>query len=201
MPTYSKIKEIKSEARKMERNRAHTIAITSFLAIIALTAAITATILTVTDRQEDRRPVQTPAIVFQVPVAEFGGILKNSSLSELQFNEYMNRWEGHKGVAIASPLGSAVLAPFAGRVTSVRNNTIHGMQVTIEHRDGVRTVLSNLATNTNVTEGQQVNKGQRVGSVGQTRALEFSTTPHVHVQVYRNDRRVDPNDFIDFPAK
>ena len=203
MPTYSKVKEVKNEARKLERNRAQTIAVTSILAIVALTAAITATILTVTGGNRNRPDEEvSTAIVFQLPVAEFQGILKNSSFSEPQFNETMNRWEGHTGIAIASPLGAAVLATYNGTVTSVRNHTLYGKQIIIQHPNGLRTVLSNLDENTTtVTEGQRVERGQKIGTIGQTRAIEFPTTPHLHVRVYRDDRRVNPNDYIDFPEK
>jgi len=198
MPTYSKIKS----AVKLERNgRARTIAVLSFLSIIALTAVITVTILALTDNEDRPNQEVSTAIVFGLPVAEFTSILKNSSLTELQYNETMRRWEAHKTVSLEAPLGTHVIATFAGTVTSVRDHTMYGRMVTIQHRDGLQTVYSNLDRNTVVSEGQRVEKGQRIGSVGQTGAVEFIDTPHLRVAVYRDGRRVDPNDFIDFPAK
>ena len=76
-----------------------------------------------------------------------------------------------------------------------------GRQVVIDHRDGLRTVFSNLDRNTTVVEGQRVEKGQRIGSVGQTSNVEFIDTPHLRVEVFKNEKRIDPNDYIDFPVK
>jgi len=200
MPTYSKLKSTNTN----KGGRIRTIAISSLFAVVILTAAITATVLAVTDTNPRRDPpgeeVST-AIVFGMPVADFTSILKNSSLTELQWNETMRRWEGHKGVTIEVPVGTAVVATFAGTITSVQNHALHGRQVTIEHRDGLVTVLSNLDRNTTVSEGQRVEKGQQVGYVGQTRFIEFPDTSHLHIGVYRHGSRIDPNDFIDFPAK
>jgi len=199
MPAYSKIKSTK----KLDRSRVQTIAVSSFLAVLVLTAAITATVVSLTGTPRRDRPGEEvgTAIVFQLPVAEFTSILKNSSLTELQFNETMRRWEAHKGVTIEAPLGTPVMATFAGTVTSVRDHTMYGRMVTIEHRDGLRTVFGNLDRNTQVTEGQRVEKGQKVGVIGQTSAVEFISTPHLRIHVYRDGRRIDPNDFIDFQNK
>jgi len=200
MPTYNKLKTATKKERG--RNRVNAIALGSIMAILVVTGGLTALIVAITNDNE-RRPTQevSTAIVFGLPVSEFNGILKNSSLTEHQWNDTMLRWESHKGVTIDAPLGSPVIATFAGTVTSIVDSTFYGRQVTIEHRDGLKTVFSNLATNTAVTVGQRVEKGARLGYVGQTRNIEFHQTPHLHVQVYRDGRRVNPNDFIDFPEK
>jgi len=141
------------------------------------------------------------AIVFGLPVAQYSGILKNASLTELQYNETMKRWESHKAVALEAPIGTPVLATFAGTVTNVSTHKLYGRQVTIEHRNGLKTVYSNLDANVSVTEGQRVEKGTQIGKVGQTSSIEFVDKPHVRVEVYKDGKRVDPNDYIDFPVK
>ena len=200
MPT---IKNNIRSATKFEANRAKAIALGSFVVVLMLTVAVTLTTVSLTgnSKRKDKGEEVNTAIVFQLPVADYTGILKNSSLTELQYNETMKRWESHKSVTIEAPLGSPVVATFAGTVTSIVDHTMYGRQVTIEHRDGLKTVYSNLDKNVNVSQGERVEKGQRIGSIGQTSSVEFTDTPHLRVDVYRNNKRVDPNDYIDFAIK
>ena len=189
----------------MESSRAKAIAFSTFAILIMVTVAVTLTTVTLTGNNPRKpsppdEPVNVP-IMFAVPVATFTSILKNSSLTELQYNETMNRWESHKGVSIGAPLGTAVLATFAGTVTSVQDHTMFGRQITIEHRDGLKTVYGNLDRNVNVSQGDRVEKGQKIGNVGQTSSVEFVSTPHLHIMVYKDGARIDPNDYIDFPTK
>jgi murein DD-endopeptidase MepM/ murein hydrolase activator NlpD len=178
------------------------ITLASFAVVLALTVAATVTIIALTGpRRDDRTDPVSTAIVFQVPLAGYTSILKNCSLTELQFNETMNRWEAHKMVTLEAPLGTPVLATFAGTVTGVTDHTMYGRQITIEHRDGLKTVYGNLDRTTTVSPGDRVEKGQKIGAVGQTASIEFTQTPHLRLEVQRNGARVDPNDFIDFPIK
>ena len=189
----------------MERSRAKAIAFGSFVVVLMVTIAVTLTTVTMGDKKSSQKKVPgeevSTAIVFAVPVQNYTSILKNCSLTELQYNETMERWESHKMVTLAAPLGTSVVATFAGTVTSVQDHTMYGRQVTIEHRDGLKTVYSNLDRNVNVSQGDRVEKGQRIGSIGQTSAIEFIATPHVRIEVYKDGARIDPNDYIDFPIK
>jgi len=190
-------------ASKLEVARTRTIALSSFVVILALTVAITLTTVSLTGKPKYEGPGEevSTVIVFGLPVQNYTSILKNASLTELQYNETMDRWESHKGVDIEAPLGSPVLATFAGTVASVADHTMYGRQVTIEHRDGLKTVYSNLDKNVNVSQGDRVEKGQKIGSIGQTGSIEFINIPHVRIEVYKNGKKIDPNDFIDFSTK
>jgi len=199
MPT---IKNNIRTATPMEKNKARAIAFSTFVVVLMLTVAITVTTVSLTGKKPKQPPAEvSTAIVFGVPITDYTSILKNCSMTELQFNETMNRWESHKSVDIEAPLGTPVLATFAGTVTSVNDHTMYGRQITIEHRDGLKTVYSNLDRNVNVSQGDRVEKGQQIGKVGQTGSVEFTDTPHLRVEVYKNGKRVDPNDYIDFSTK
>lgn len=197
MPTN---KNIIRSATTMEKNRAKAVAFGSFAVVLLLTVAITMTAVALNPKTKDAPEVST-AIVFTLPVANYTSMLKGFSATELQYNETMERWESHKLVTLEAPLGSAVVATFGGTVSSVVDSSSFGRQVTIDHRDGLRTVYSNLDKNTVVKQGDRVEKGQRIGSVGQTSSYEFVSTPHVRIEVYKNGKRVDPGDYIDFPVK
>ena len=201
MPTYNKLKDITNLGNSRKRN----IIASSVLVLLVVAVTVTVAIVTLSDPKKPSRDpggeeVST-AIVFGSPLATYTSILKNASMTELQYNETMRRWESHKMVTLAAPLGTPVLATFAGTVTSIRDHTMYGRQITIQHRDGLVTVYSNLDRDTKVTEGQNVEKGLQIGQVGQTSNIEFTATPHLRVEVFRDGLRVDPNDYIDFPIK
>lgn len=190
----------------LNENRTRAILAASFVVVLAFTIGITAIAISMGGKNKSLgnnipAPVSS-AIVFANPVAQYTSILKGCSLTELQYNETMRRWEAHKMVTIEAPLGAPVNATFEGTVTKVQDHLMYGRMVTIDHgRDGLVTVLSNLAQDTLVREGDRVTKGMRIGAVGQTSKIEFTKTPHLRIEVYKNGKRVDPNDYIDFPIK
>ena len=200
MTTYNRYNKTTTEAAP---SRKRAIAASGILAVLVIAVAVTVTAVTLTaprgEREKDEEVITS--IVFGLPLAQYTTILKNSSLNELQFNETMRRWESHKGISIEAPLGTPVLATYAGTIASITTHRLHGRTVTIEHRDGLRTVYSNLDNNVLVTQGQRIEKGHQIGTVGQTGSIEFTNVPHLRIMVYKDGKRIDPNDYIDFPAK
>jgi murein DD-endopeptidase MepM/ murein hydrolase activator NlpD len=80
-----------------------------------------------------------------------------------------------------------VLAPGAG-VARVGVGGSCGIHVVLEHGDGMETLYCHLSEAA-VANGQPVGAGQRIGSVGSS---GFSTGPHLHFEVHRDGRAVDP---------
>lgn len=98
----------------------------------------------------------------------------------------------HKGVDFAGAEGSSVMAVAAGVVTWAGQRTGYGNLVEINHGDGYVTRYAH-NERTLVTVGQTVKRGERVALMGSTGR---STGPHVHFEVLRNGRQVDPLSFI-----
>ncbi|MGL5831837.1 MAG: M23 family metallopeptidase [Waterburya sp.] len=98
----------------------------------------------------------------------------------------------HKGVDYAGSLGSPVLAPAAGQVRLVGREAegfqVHGNVIGIDHGQGVLSILTHLQ-DIGVAEGEMVEAGQLVGTVGNTGA---SAGPHLHWGLYVNQVAVDP---------
>ncbi|MEV8335679.1 peptidoglycan DD-metalloendopeptidase family protein [Streptomyces niveus] len=90
------------------------------------------------------------------------------------------RWSaGHTGLDLAAPTGTAIYAPADGKVTSTGDGGAYGSLTKIEHTAGVITFYAHQST-MNVKAGQQVKRGQRIGSVGATGNV---TGPHLHWEV------------------
>lgn len=92
------------------------------------------------------------------------------------------RWgRMHKGIDIAAPVGTPVVAAAPGKVVAAGwNDGGYGNLVEIEHADGS---VTRYAHNNRilVRVGQQVRQGQQIAEMGST---GFSTGPHSHFEVH-----------------
>jgi murein DD-endopeptidase MepM/ murein hydrolase activator NlpD len=98
----------------------------------------------------------------------------------------------HRGIDYAAPTGSPVIAPASGRVALVGRVAdgfeLHGNTIGLDHGQGVESIFIHL-NSINVQEGDMVQAGQVIGTVGSTGA---STGPHLHWGLYVNSVAVDP---------
>jgi murein DD-endopeptidase MepM/ murein hydrolase activator NlpD len=112
------------------------------------------------------------------------------------FGERADPFDGleafHKGVDFAGAPGSPVVAVAAGVVTWAGERTGYGKLIEINHGDGFATRYAH-NERTLVSVGQTVKRGERIALMGSTGR---STGPHVHFEVLRNGRQVNPLSFI-----
>ncbi|HEX4389201.1 MAG TPA: M23 family metallopeptidase, partial [Steroidobacteraceae bacterium] len=112
------------------------------------------------------------------------------------FGERADPFDGletfHKGVDFAGTPGSPVVAVAAGVVTWAGERTGYGRLIEINHGDGFATRYAH-NERTLVTVGQTVKRGERIALMGSTGR---STGPHVHFEVLRNGRQVNPLSFV-----
>lgn len=98
----------------------------------------------------------------------------------------------HNGVDIAGKMGSDILAVAAGVVTFAGERSGYGQLVEITHDNGYVTRYGH-NSDIYVALGEIVKKGQVVSAMGTTGR---STGPHVHFEVYKHGRSVDPASYI-----
>lgn len=94
----------------------------------------------------------------------------------------------HKGIDIAFPTGTQVLACESGTVTTAGWNGGYGNCIIIDHGGGVSTIYGHLSS-IGVKKGQKVLRGQVIGKVGST---GNSTGPHLHLGVTVNGAFQNP---------
>ncbi|MBE8992418.1 LysM peptidoglycan-binding domain-containing M23 family metallopeptidase [Nostoc sp. LEGE 12450] len=87
----------------------------------------------------------------------------------------------HSGVDLLAPVGSNVLAIAPGTVAFANDQGSYGKLVIINHSGGLQSRYAQLDT-IKVTVGQQVKKGDILGTVG-TSGKPSSTQPHLHFEV------------------
>ena len=98
----------------------------------------------------------------------------------------------HSGVDFAGREGADVVAVASGVVTYADKRYGYGLMVEINHGDGYVTRYAHhdaLA----VAVGDIVKKGQTIGTMGTSGR---STGPHVHFEVLKNGRHVDPKAYV-----
>jgi len=98
----------------------------------------------------------------------------------------------HNGVDFAVPAGSDIISVGAGVVTYSGTRPSYGLTVEVDHGNGYLTRYAH-AQELLVEAGDIVDQGQSIALVGSTGR---STGPHVHFEVFRNGRVVDPASYI-----
>ncbi len=98
----------------------------------------------------------------------------------------------HHGVDIANRFGAPVLAASRGIVTFAGKMKDFGYMVEIDHGYGYRTRYGHLSAVT-VKVGDLVEDNQLIGRIGSTGR---STGPHLHYEVHRFGRHINPLPFL-----
>ncbi len=98
----------------------------------------------------------------------------------------------HEGVDFAGKAGSDIVAVAGGVVTWAGERFGYGEMVEISHGGGYSTRYAHNDKNL-VKPGDLVKKGQVIASMGSSGR---STGPHVHYEVYKHGRAVDPASYV-----
>ena len=89
----------------------------------------------------------------------------------------------------SAPQGTPVYAPGEGTIIKARRTReSYGNQIKIDHGYGYITFYAHLK-DIKVKKGEKVKRGQLIGTIGNTGK---STAPHLHYEVRKNDRTVNP---------
>lgn len=95
----------------------------------------------------------------------------------------------HEGVDFSAPKGTDIYSTGDGVVVSARKSNRHyGNTIKIDHGYGYVTVYAHMQ-DFSVKKGEHVKRGQVIGTVGNTGK---STAPHLHFEVRKNGRPLNP---------
>jgi murein DD-endopeptidase MepM/ murein hydrolase activator NlpD len=102
-------------------------------------------------------------------------------------------WQMHPGIDMGAAQGTPIFATGDGVVVRVEYKTSgYGLNVIVDHGYGYKTLYAHMSK-IEAKPGQKVKRGQLLGLVGST---GYSTSPHVHYEVFLHDNRIDPVPFI-----
>jgi len=115
-----------------------------------------------------------------------------SSFFGMRTDPFTGHKEHHKGVDFAGKMGSDIVSVASGVVTWAGKRYGYGNLVEVNHGNGYATRYGH-AQKVLVKVGEKVDKGQVVALMGSTGR---STGPHVHFEVWREGKAVDPMQYI-----
>lgn len=131
-------------------------------------------------------------IISSVPIAAPARQGRLSSRFGNRRDPFTRRSAFHSGIDYAAPRGTPVYAPADGVVTAAGRAGGYGIRVEIDHPHGLSTRFAHLSRAL-VSPGTQVRAGDQIGRIGSTGR---STGPHLHYEVRRGSRAVDPLPFV-----
>ena len=98
----------------------------------------------------------------------------------------------HRGIDISNNTGTVIISSADGTVKITANDNDLGKFITIDHGYGFQTRYGHLSK-IQVKRGQKVKRGDIIGLMGST---GYSTGPHLHYEVIRNGKFLNPRKFI-----
>jgi hypothetical protein len=98
----------------------------------------------------------------------------------------------HTGIDLLLPEGEIVLSTADGVVIESASDAQRGNYLLIKHNDLFTTAYFHFK-NVLVKKGDKIEKGQTIGYIGST---GLATEPHLHYEVIKNGKAVDPIDFL-----
>jgi murein DD-endopeptidase MepM/ murein hydrolase activator NlpD len=151
-----------------------------------------------------------PAIVDEPPVPEEGAEAE-PAVDTTARSSLPHRWPlatrgyttrgylaargSHPGMDIAVPMGSRILAAGGGEVTEVGEDSVYGRYVRIAHGDGYESLYAH-AKEVLVRTQERVGAGRVIALSGSS---GVSSAPHLHFEVRKDGRPVDPGALIENP--
>ena len=106
--------------------------------------------------------------------------------SRRTYNGQERSW--HKGLDLAAPTGTPIVAPVAGKVTFAADTFFNGNLVILDHGMHFFSLYAHMDKMA-VSAGEMVTQGQALGTVGSTGR---STGPHLHWGFYWKKTALDP---------
>jgi len=106
----------------------------------------------------------------------------------MRIHPLTQKYQMHQGIDIAMPTGTRIHAAESGRVAFAGHKDGYGQAVVIEHPDGYQTIYGHLS-DIGVEAGDVVRRGEILGLSGNTGR---STGPHLHFEILKDGRRLDP---------
>ena len=131
---------------------------------------------------------------FCAPVS--GEIIKDFAIDTLIYSNTLEEWTTHSGIDIKADKTTIVVASEKGTVESIKTDPRYGLTITISHSNGFKTIYSNLLTTEFVSEGETIEKGQTIATVGESSSFEIADEPHLHFEMYKYGNQVNPTIYL-----
>ena len=76
-----------------------------------------------------------------------------------------------------------------------------GTEITVNHVDGVKTTYRFVNVNENLTVGAEVKRGDVIATVAEATGEEYKDGAHLHFEIKKDGKTVDPATYLTFEEK
>jgi|7_EtaG_2_1085326.scaffolds.fasta_scaffold25269_2 murein DD-endopeptidase MepM/ murein hydrolase activator NlpD len=101
-------------------------------------------------------------------------------------------WRRHWGLDMKGTYRDTIYATGIGKIKKASSGLGYGNYVIIKHLGGYESLYAHM-NKVFVKEGDKIKRGDSIGTVGST---GFSTGPHLHYEVIRNNKKTDPEKYL-----
>ena len=206
----------KTRNKKVNKERRFYL-VTAFGAALALMTIIVATVA-VSGAKEEQKPVgglqsQDPIVnssgeteqpVGGLPEGMISPIETVSVLNEYGFyhNQTLGAYYEHTGVDFAASAGTQVLAAESGVVESIyKDDLLTGTEIVLNHGNGLKTVYRFVTEVDGLKVGDKVEKGDVIACVAEANGNEYKDGAHLHFEVHKDGKSVDPAVYLTLDEK
>lgn len=120
-------------------------------------------------------------------------LIRTASGFGMRMHPVYNVFKMHHGIDFSAKIGTDIYATGDGIIEKTKKSyTGYGKHVVINHGFGYKTLYAHMSQFL-VKKGQKVKRGDVIGKVGNTGT---STGPHLHYEVIRNNKKIDPTNFF-----
>ena len=207
----------KKRVKKFHREKRFYM-ITSLGAALALMTIIIATVALSGDKEKDQAAgglQSTPPIinsssdsseqpVVVTPAGMISPVETVTVLNEYGFyhNQTLGAYYEHAGVDFAASAGTQVLAAESGVVESIyKDDLLTGTEIVINHGDGLKTLYRFVTEVDGLKVGDKVEKGDVIACVAEANGNEYKDGSHLHFEVIKNGKSVDPAVYLTLEEK
>ena len=143
-------------------------------------------------------PVDTKPDGFVLPVTN--GDVSNEF--GFFYNQTLNNYYEHEGYDFVATAGEKVFAVEAGTIESVyTSDVLSGTEIVIDHGNGIKTVYRFVTASEGLSAGMKVEKGAEIATVAEANGNEYKDGPHLHFEVLKDGKNVDPALYLTFTEK
>lgn len=150
------------------------------------------------DGNENQQPVVKPDEGMVSPVANMNVVNDYG----FYHNTTLNWFYEHAGVDFLADVGTEVMAVDAGTVESIyKDDILSGTEIVIAHADGVKTVYRFVTEVDGLKVGDSVEKGEVIATVAEANGNEYKDGAHLHFEVHKEGKNVDPSVYLTLEEK
>ena len=125
-------------------------------------------------------------------------VIKDYSDNVPVFSYTMNDYRTHDGLDFAASPGTPVLSAADGVICEIKDDPMMGATIAVQHSGGAITKYKGLSLESlnmhNI--GDNVKRGDAIGSVGETALIESAEESHLHFEMTIEGENVNPAEYM-----